>query len=205
MHPDHPPTPLADATPALDVTALRARAEAAERLLAQSEARTAGYFEAYHKLDIERARLAEEVELLRCDGIAAAMLRGDRDIARSERDAATAAASAATVRAEGALRLLAELYSVAALRVPHIFAGACPNEQNEPGTGDDRDNLCPACAILLSVEAALRDAGLPVPGEAEPLAGACSTCGGSGAVPGSGGRYPCSACYGPTVAGEGGS
>ncbi len=105
-----PPAPVMplprDATPAVDVGALRERAETAERLLEQSESRTTGYFEAYHKLDIERARLAEEIELLRCDGIAAAMLRSDRDIARSERDAAIQAASGATVRADATQRLL---------------------------------------------------------------------------------------------------
>lgn len=81
-----------------------------------------------------------------------AELRGAlAEVERLTRERDAARAEARDLRA-----VVEALRDVGQGTILHDFAGACPDPRTEgPESAHDRDNLCPACAVLLRADAAL--------------------------------------------------
>lgn len=53
--------------------------------------------------------------------------------------------------------LVADLRKVGTDETPHDYAGACPDPRTEGAESvADRDNTCPACAVLIRADEVLR-------------------------------------------------
>lgn len=139
-----------DEAPLDERTALQVQRDRAEAAEAHSRC-LAG------ERDYYRGEISRLAELAGCVGPNGCPHVFCIDKAIEGRDAAVMAASYATVRAEAAAGLLSELYCAYRVRFPAI-AHTCAADVA----------TCERCALEERVEAALRAAGLAVPGDTEP-------------------------------------